>query len=60
MILASEESLAVRVLGEQRDHLQRHGSEAVASEIGNVLGPVFRRLQEYAERMDRQGARATG
>ncbi len=31
-----------------------------ASEIGAVLGPVFRRLQEYADRLDAQVARATG
>ena len=53
-------ALAVKILGEQRDHLQRHGSEKVASEIGAVLGPVFRRLQQHADRLDAQVARMTG
>ena len=53
-------AVATKALSEQRDYLQRHGSAEVASAIGNVLGPVFRRLQEYAERMDAQAARATG
>ena len=52
--------VAMKALSEQRDHLQRHGSAQAASEIGAVLGPVFRRLQEYADRLDAQVARATG
>ena len=53
-------AVATKALSEQRDHLQRHGSAQAASEIGAVLGPVFRRLQEYADRLDAQVARATG
>ena len=52
--------VAMKAISEQRDHLQRHGSPEVASEIGAVLGPVFARLQQHAERMQAQAERATG